>query len=132
MYKKADTIRAIRKLMEGGTRYTVSCRQIVKTPQTIENWRNKYPRVERYFTKLMDKREDRITDGIEDKLADRCLRGEASPAEIIFYLCNRRSHKWKRMDSPLVDQSQHHTLILQIGKADDQKIRTAREAVGSI
>jgi hypothetical protein len=35
-------------------------------------------------------------------------------------------------DKALVDQSQHHTLILQIGKADDQKIRTAREAVGSI
>lgn len=35
-------------------------------------------------------------------------------------------------DKPLVDQSSYHTLILQIGKADDEKIRTAREAVASL
>ena len=81
--------------MEAGTRYTRACIQIVKTEQTIQNWRKKKPLLDRYFLKLLDKREDRITDAVEDKLFDRLLKGEATPTEYIFYLVNRRPNKWQ-------------------------------------
>ena len=38
----------------------------------------------------------------------------------------------KIKDKTLIDQSQHHTLILQVEKENDDKIKTAREAVASI
>jgi hypothetical protein len=108
MYKKAETIRNIRQLMEKGEKYTRACERIVKRAQTIENWRNKYPRIDRYFLSLIDKREEKIIDAVELKLEDRILKGEASPAEIIFYLANRRSGRWKRHDGVIIDQSQHN------------------------
>lgn len=95
MYKKSKIIKDIRKLMESGVKYTAACERLVKTAQTIENWRNKHPRLDRYFLKLMDKRENKVVDAIENKLEDRLLKGEASSSEYFFYLCNKRPEKWK-------------------------------------
>ena len=81
--------------MEAGTRYTRACNQVVNTHQTIENWRNKKPLLDRYFLKLLYKRDERITDAVEDKLSDRLVKGEATPTEYIFYLVNRRPKKWQ-------------------------------------
>ena len=38
----------------------------------------------------------------------------------------------KLKDNPIFDQSQHHTLILQIEKENDSEIKTARKAMASI
>ena len=125
MYKKAETIRAIRKKMEAGNKYVAACESIVKRAYTIELWRNQYPRLDRYFLKLMDKRDDKIVDAIELKLEDRILKGEASPAEVIFYLCNRRPKKWKRGDNGILfDQSQHYHFTKM---TDEQLINEIRK-----
>ena len=63
--------------------------------------------VNRYFLALIVKREDKVGDAIENKLEARCISGEATPTEYIFYLVNRRPAKWKRHDSINVKQESH-------------------------
>lgn len=109
MYKKSKIMREIRTLCNKGTRYSAALRQLKVNQQTIENWRNSRPMLEGYFLKVIDSVDERRTDAVEDTLFDRIIKSVASPAEIIFYLANRRPNRWKRQDNGMhFDQSQHY------------------------
>ncbi len=81
--------------MESGIRYTEACLEVVTAAYTIKTWREKHPRLDRYFKKLMHRRDDNILRKIETSLEGRLIDGKASAAELIFYLCNRASQRWK-------------------------------------
>lgn len=113
MLKKSVVLKQIREQCERGVRYTHALRNIIiggtrrkVSPATLKYWRVR-PMIDSYIDYCVNIRDEKITDKIEDKLNDRILQGEASPAEIIFYLCNRRVNRWKRHDT-LVDHSTHY------------------------
>lgn len=109
MHKKSIVLKMIRDDCAKGIRFSSAVKNAGVNLQTVVNWRNKRPMIDDYCTKIVYQREEKIVDMIEDALAKRCLSGKASPAEIIFYLCNRRSKKWKRYDKEVVvDNSKHY------------------------
>jgi hypothetical protein len=63
---------------------------------------------------------------VEDKLYSRLVKGEASPAEYIFYLCNRAQDRWKRnalVNNTIINQNK---LGLGGGFSDEDKQLTER------
>lgn len=102
MFRKSVVLKQIRIQCEKGVRYTEALKNIYLdgvlrkiSYQTLENWRNERPMIERYITTLMQKRDAKIDDAVENKFIDRLLKGEASPVEYMFFLCNRKPHKWQ-------------------------------------
>lgn len=95
-----------------GEKYTRACEKVVKREKTIQLWRNKIPRIDRYFKSLIDSREENVVDSIELKLESRLLRGEGTSAEYIFYLVNRRPQKW-----------QNNYRVEHSGKVNGQEVR---------
>jgi len=145
MLKKSDVLRQIREQCEKGIRYTNALKRInvngvirKVNPQTIENWRKKYPRIERYclaIQKLPDIAEEKITDAVENKLKDRLLKGEASAAEYIFYLCNRRPDKWKRnalVNNTIINQNKVEAGIDFSGEDRELQKRIRSELFGIV
>ncbi len=133
MLKKAKTIRAVRKLIESGVKYSEACTKVVRSRQTIVNWRLKYPRVDRYFKKLIFKNDEILVDKIENVFLKRLEEDRASPVEYIFYLTNRRSDNWKRNDNVVIDQSKHkHTYnVVKFNDSNSQQ-RTSSSRVSGI
>ena len=104
MYKRREIIKIIRASLEDGNLLGKSIAKTkVRCYQTIDDWRHKPAKFSRFWNLRCDrlisicqeKSENKRVDAVEDKQFGRLLDGTASPAEYIFYLCNRRPEKWQ-------------------------------------
>ena len=127
MYKKSKILPLIRQGLEAGTTLGVAIRSAgLKSTYTVDLWRKKRPLIDRYLIKCIAKCDNRRNDAVVDSLFKQANSGNIGAIAIWL----KFKMGWK--DSPLVDQSHSHTLVLQIGKANDKEITATREAVGSI
>ena len=86
-----------------------ACRAVGIDYTTLYAWGQKDDRLRAKIESIIDSR----VLVVEDKLYSRLIKGEASPVEYIFYLCNRAPQRWKRQET-VIDQSKHlHLSVLQ-------------------
>lgn len=96
MLKKSKILHDIRQHLTNGCLLSVAIDKAgVKSRQTIQNWRVKSPRIDRYIIACMNRSDDKRVSAVEDKAFQRLIAGEANAAEYIFYLTNRRPERWK-------------------------------------
>ncbi|MBM4137494.1 MAG: hypothetical protein FJ241_11795 [Nitrospira sp.] len=124
-------MKQIRKQCNDGVRYTEALKHIFingierKIPNvTIDNWRHKKPKtVGRYIDACIHQIDETKVDRVENKFEERLLNGEATSAEYIFYLVNRRPDRWKNNykveHSGKVDGEGNKFLIQFINKKED-------------
>jgi len=109
MYRKSVILKQIRENLAKGAGVYNACEAVGIPYGTLWSWRNKYPRVDRYFAKILTQR----VQLVEDALYKGALSGNTTAQ--IFYLKNRGTG-WS--DGPLIDQSQHtHVTIFRNPKA---------------
>ena len=139
MYKKREQIRIIRAGLEAGNLLGKSIAMSkVKCFQTIDDWRHKparfskfwHLRCDRLLTLCQEKSENKRVDAVEDAQFNRLIKGEASPAEYIFYLCNRRKDKWQnnyRVEhSGKIEGGESKFIIINNGKSNEQQSLIAK------
>ena len=97
MYKRLEKLKIIRRELENAKCLGAAQRiSGLKSPDTLFRWRKpKGSRIDRYIIACQERSQERRDDAVEDKQFDRLIKGEASPAEYIFYLVNRRPKKWQ-------------------------------------
>ena len=109
--KTISRLKTIFRSLQGGSSIVDACRAVGIDYTTLYSWEQKDERLKEKIESIIDSR----VLVVEDKLYSRLVKGEASPTEYIFYLCNRAPHRWKRQDNAVIDQSQHFhfTSVLQ-------------------
>jgi len=106
-YKRAISI--CRSLKQGAGVHN-ACRAANTSVTAFYNWRREKPKFDKFIQTIYDCR----TANVVDALYKGALEG--NPTCMIFWLKNKAG--WK--DSPLIDQSQHHTLqIVSYGEKVD-------------
>lgn len=107
--KTISRLKTIFRSLQSGSSIVDACRAVGIDYTTLYSWQQKDQRLKEKIESIIDSR----VLVVEDKLYSRLIKGEASPAEYIFYLTNRAPQRWKR--DALVDQSQHihFTSVLQ-------------------
>lgn len=95
MYKKITILKSIRTSMENGVCLTNSILKAgLRSPQTVENWRNKSSRIDRYIEALKSINDNKRNAMVEDAFFKRLMEGSGSAADYIFYLTNRLPNRW--------------------------------------
>ena len=126
MYKKSEMLHKIRQGLEDAQCLGIALRNAgMKSYSCLERWRER-PLIDRYIKRCIDKSETRRVNAVVDALFKTALSGNV--AACCFYLKNKAG--WK--DTSLVDQSQHHAFVVQIQKANDEEIKTARKAMAGL
>lgn len=88
----------VHKVVQGlkrGLNYVPACEGAPLSTNTMMRWRRENPRLDRLILAAMGKSDEKRTDAVEDAMFRRLANGNATPAEYIFYLCNRRPQKWQ-------------------------------------
>lgn len=109
MYKKLEKLKLIRRSLEAGNLLGIALRSCgIRSYYTLDLWRQKNTRIDKYITACLAKQNDKRIDAVEDAHFKKMIDGSGSAADYIFYLCNRRPKKWKRQDNGVyIDQSIH-------------------------
>ena len=102
--KTISRLKTIFRSLQSGSSIVDACRGVGIDYTTLYSWEQKDRRLKEKIENIIDSR----VLMVEDKAYSRLIKGEASPAEYIFYLCNRAPHRWKR--DALIEQSQHFHL----------------------
>jgi hypothetical protein len=93
MLKKLKILKALRVELESGAQLLVSERRAgVKSPQTVQAWRKKSPRIDRYITACINRCENKRVVIVEDALAKAAQEGNTTA--MIFFLTNRCPERW--------------------------------------
>ena len=95
MRKSKKTISRLKNIfrsLQAGSSIVDACRAVGIDYTTLYSWEQKDQRLKEKIEGIIDSR----VLVVEDKLYSRLVKGEASPAEYIFYLCNRAQDRWKR------------------------------------
>ena len=95
MRKSKKTISRLKNIfrsLQSGSSIVDACRAVGIDYTTLYSWEQKDQRLKEKIEGIIDSR----VLVVEDKLYSRLVKGEASPAEYIFYLCNRAQDRWKR------------------------------------
>jgi len=96
MYKKLEKLKLIRRSLEAGNLLGIALRNSgIRSYYTLNLWRQKNPRIDRYITVCLVRQNDKRTDAVEDAHFKKMIDGNGSAADYIFYLCNRRPEKWQ-------------------------------------
>ena len=100
MFKKSKILKAIRVDLLKGIRLHKAIENAgLRSRQTLENWRNKRPMIDRYILKCMGWGEEERIDLVEDAHLKRLLKGNASAADYEFYLTRRRPKRWPKREA---------------------------------
>ena len=95
MRKSKKTISRLKNIfrsLQSGSSIVDACRAVGIDYTTLYSWEQKDQRLKEKIEGIIDSR----VLVVEDKLYSRLIKGEASPAEYIFYLCNRAQDRWRR------------------------------------
>ena len=107
--KTITRLKTIFRSLQAGSSIVEACRAVGIDYTTLYAWGQKDDRLKNKIESIIDSR----VLVVEDKLYSRLIKGEASPVEYIFYLCNRAPQRWKRQET-VIDQSKHlHLSVLQ-------------------
>lgn len=127
--KTISRLKSIFRSLQSGSSIVDACRAVGIDYTTLYAWELKDERLKEKIESIIDSR----VLIVEDKLYSRLIKGEASPVEYIFYLCNRAPDRWKRQENALIDQSQHFHLSVaqQIRQVlnDEDKIINERRVI---
>jgi hypothetical protein len=92
MYKKSKVLRIIRKEMEQGAALgTAQVRAGLRSPATLDRWRNR-PLIEKYVTACINRKDSVRIKMVEDSLLKAAIDGNTTA--IIFFLTNRAPDVW--------------------------------------
>ena len=123
MYVKRKKIHAIVKSLRSGSSIYNACKAADIDTSTLWGWRKLNNRLNLLVTGVIESR----IQNVEDSLYKNAIEGNV--AAQIFFLKNRGD--WH--DTPLIDQSQHQIINVQIEKYENQEeIQTARIAMAGV
>ena len=95
MHKKSQVLRIIRRELENGNLLIPAIiRSGLKSDQTLRNWREKRPRIDRYISACLNKSDRKRIAMVEDAQFKAAINGSTKAQE--FFLTNRASDRWKR------------------------------------
>ena len=66
-------------------------------PSTVFRWRQDDDEFHQAMSKKTAASDNLRCQAVEDQLFYRLMKGEASPVEMIFFLCNRQPGRWKHV-----------------------------------
>lgn len=90
--KTITRLKTIFRSLRGGASIVEACRGVGIDYTTLYLWEQKDARLKEKIESIINSR----VLVVEDKLYSRLIKGEAAPAEYIFYLCNRAPDRWQR------------------------------------
>lgn len=99
--------------LKNGANITEACEAAKVSRDTFYDWKNLDPKNEARIHAILDN--SRVLEA-EDCLFAQIRKGNI--VAIIFYLCNRKSERWKRMENtniPPADGPEKLPVIVQIG-----------------
>jgi hypothetical protein len=101
MFIRRDTIKRLRHHLESGNLLNTSIRMAgIRSTQTLHAWKLKSNcnRLGRLIELSMLRGQQLRDDNVEEAQYNRLVRGIASGFEYQFYLTNRRTDRWKKVD----------------------------------
>ena len=101
MLIRRDVIKRLRVELEKGNLFGVASRKAgVKSTETIYGWRKKInkDRLTKLIQAAQYRGQQNRDDMVEDAQFKRLVEGRASGSEYEFYLTNRRTDRWKKLN----------------------------------
>lgn len=101
MYIRRDVIKSIRKSLEAGSLVGVAMRNAgIRSSDTLFRWKHNTnaDRLTKLISMAQNRGQQTRDDMVEDAQFKRLVEGRASGSEYEFYLTNRRTDRWKKLN----------------------------------
>jgi len=95
VYKKSRKIKIVISNLKEGRLLNHAIESAGMSRAQWWQWEKKLPRLKALRIRAQELCDDKRTRMVEDAFLKTMIKGKASPASYIFYLCNRASDRWK-------------------------------------